>query len=103
MQLKEEIANIGAKNAICKIKSNTVEQQTVVEKEIGEKIDEVTPVKFTLGNSIEKNGQHALVAAKNELHKFYSSFSQNENYDGLFFAFISTFPPINTVFFPINL
>lgn len=84
MQLKEEIADIAAKNAICKLKANVIEQQIIAEKEIGEKIDQITPVKLTVGNAIEKNGQMALVAAKNELQQFYAAFSQNENYEGLF-------------------
>lgn len=84
IQLREEIANIAAKNGICKLKTNAIEQQIVAEKEIGEKIDEITPVKFTANNAIEKNGRDALENAKNELQAFYTSFNQNENYEGTF-------------------
>lgn len=84
MQLKEEIADITAKNAICKLKSNEIGRQISMEKEIDKNIDEITPVKFTLSNAIDKHSNAALTLAKAELKKFYATFNHTENYEGNF-------------------
>ncbi|XP_031625479.1 augmin complex subunit dgt5 [Contarinia nasturtii] len=78
-QLKEEIVDTTAKNAICKLKTREIERQIEAEKEIGKNIDEITPVKFT--NSNDKNAMAALTAAKLELQKFYATFNHTENYE----------------------
>lgn len=92
MQLKEEIADMTAKNAICKLKTREIESQIEKEKAIGKNIDEITPVKFT--NATDKNASNALTAAKLELQRFYTTFNQSENYEGKFrrnlFLWIST-------------
>lgn len=84
MQLKQEIADITAKNSICKLKTTEVERQIAFEKEIGRSIDTITPVKFTSCSGIDKNSMAALNAAKNELQKFYGAFNHTENYEGNF-------------------
>lgn len=84
MQLIEEIADIRAKNAICRLKTHDIDRQIDAEKEIGKNIDKTTPVKFTIINGMEKNALAALIAAKNELQKFCSSLNQTENYEGIF-------------------
>lgn len=82
LQLTEEIADITAKNAICKLKTIEIEQQIMTEKEIGKQIDEITPVKFTVNNLLNKDALGALNAAKVELQKFYATFNHTENYEG---------------------
>lgn len=84
MQLKEEIANITAKNAISKLKISETERQIAAEKEIGRCIDEITPVKFIVNNGIDESATEALSAANAELQSFYSSCNQTDNYDGNF-------------------
>ena len=84
LQLKEEIENVAAKNAICQLKINETEKQINVEKEISRNIDDITPVKFTLSNCNDKNAVVALSTAQAELQKFYSSFDQTDSYDGNF-------------------
>lgn len=90
LQLKEEIADITAKNAISKLKISETERQISAEKEIGRAIDEITPVKFTVTNGIDKRAADALLAANAELQSFYSNFNQTDNYDGIF-LWIMTF------------
>lgn len=82
LQLKEEIDSIGAKNAICKLKTNDVKRQIASEKEIGRGIDEITPAKFTVSNAIEKKAADALTTVKAELLKFYETFNRTEEYEG---------------------
>lgn len=80
--MKEEIESIGAKNAICKLKTHDVERQIAVEKEIGKSIDEITPAKFTVSNAIDKKAADALITVKAELQKFYETFNRTEEYEG---------------------
>lgn len=80
--MKEEIDSIGAKNAICKLKTHDVERQIAIEKEVGRSIDEITPAKFTVSNAIEKKAVDALAAVKAELQKFYETFNRTEEYEG---------------------
>lgn len=80
--MKEEIDNIGAKNAICKLKTHDVERQIASEKEVGRSIDEITPAKFTVSNAIEKKADDALSTVKAELQKFYDTFNCIEEYEG---------------------
>lgn len=82
MQLKAEIADITAKNAICKLKTTEIERQIVSEKETGKNIDEITPVKFVGYGNIDKNSMAALATARAELQKFYAAFNHTENYEG---------------------
>lgn len=84
LQLMQEIANITAKNAICKLKTSEIERQITVEKECGRNIDEITPVKFTISNGIDQKALSALIAAKSELQKFYLTFNHSDNYEGIF-------------------
>lgn len=84
MQLKEDIEDILAKNAVCKLKTNEIERQIVLEKEVGRNIDEITPVKFTGSFGFDKRSMAALATAKTELQKFYATFNHTENYDGNF-------------------
>ncbi|XP_055307245.1 uncharacterized protein LOC129571473 isoform X2 [Sitodiplosis mosellana] len=87
MQLKEEIADITAKNAICKLKTDDIERQIVLEKEIGKSIDDITPVKFSSYNGMEKSSMVALSAARSELEqKFYAVSNHTDNYDDSKFA-----------------
>lgn len=88
MQLKEEIADMTAKNAICKLKANESEQQIEAEKEIGKKIDDITPAKFTTYIGIDKSSMAALVAARTELQKFFAAFNHTESYEGNFNSLI---------------
>lgn len=84
LQLKDEIENISAKNAICRLKTHDVERQIANEKEIGKNIDEITPAKFTVSNAIEKKAADALITVKAELQKFYETFNHTEEYEGKF-------------------
>lgn len=88
MQLKEEIADMTAKNAICKLKARESEQQIEAEKEIGRKIDDITPVKFTTHIGIDKSSMAALAASQTELQKFYAAFNHTESYEGNFKSLI---------------
>lgn len=87
LQLKEEVASIAAKNSICSLKIDEIERQLIAEKEISKHIDEITPVKFTFSNAIDKKATDALAAVKAELQKFYDTFSPTENYEGNFYKY----------------
>ena len=87
MQLKEEIADLTAKNAICKLKAEESKEQIEAEKEIARKIDDITPVKFTTGIGIDQSSMAALATAKTELQKFYAAFKHTESYEGNFKIF----------------
>lgn len=80
--MKEEIASLTAKNAICKLKTSDTERQLAAEKEISKNIDEITPVRFTVSNTIDKKASDALVTVKAELQNFYATFNHTENYEG---------------------
>lgn len=83
LQLKEKIANVTAKNAICKLKINETKREIAAEKEIGQNIDAITPVKFTLGHGIDESATAAIDAAIDELNKFDTGFSFAQNYEGI--------------------
>lgn len=89
LQLEEEIANIAAKNAICRLKTSDIERQIVAEKEISKGIDEITPAKFIVNSSMDKKAADAMVTVKAELQKFYATFSLTDNYEGIFLIDIS--------------
>ncbi|XP_055303424.1 augmin complex subunit dgt5 isoform X1 [Sitodiplosis mosellana] len=81
MQLKEEIADITAKNAIFKLKTIDIERQIQLENEIGRKIDLITPVKFSGYTGMDKSSMDALATAKAELQKFYATFNHTKSYE----------------------
>lgn len=84
LQLKEDISGMVAKDAICKLKSKDIERQIEIEKEVGKKIDEITPAKYTGGSGVEKEALDAVEMVKMELEKFYSTFNTTDNYEGKF-------------------
>lgn len=82
MQLKEQIAEVLAKNSIYELKKLEIEQQQAEEDEIAAKIDQVIPVKFDLANSNVEKAESALAAAAAECQRFYAIYDQNKTYEG---------------------
>lgn len=80
--MKEEVDSICARTAICQLKSNEIDGQLATEKQISQHIDEITPVKYTFSNSIEKRASDALFNVKEELQTFYATLNSTESYDG---------------------
>lgn len=80
--MKEEVDSINAKNAICQLKTDEIDRQLASEKQISKHIDEITPVKYTFSNAIEKRASDALINVKTEIQTFYATFNPTESYDG---------------------
>lgn len=84
MQLKEQNAEISAKNSVYQLKMSETEQKQIEESEISTKLDQVLPVKYNLENGKLENAEAALKTAKNTLQKFYAEYDQSNSYEGMY-------------------
>lgn len=79
--MKEQIADFTAKKSIYNLKSNEITEKIAEEKEIGKRLDEITPISLDSNNRNESEALAALSTSAIELQSYYTNYSQGDSYE----------------------